>query len=66
MDAAGGASGPKGVGGRDDADENARIRARARRVSEPESASEALDGVALFRELKRDARAALCGSVVEC
>lgn len=66
MDAANGASGPKGVGGRDDADENARIRARARRVSEPESASEALDGVALFRELKRDARAALCGSVVEC
>jgi len=47
-------------------DEEARARARARRVSEPARAGEALNGVALFRELRRDDRAALCARMVEC
>ena len=49
-----------------EADEEARTRARARRVSEPARAGEALNGVALFRELRRDDRAALCARMVEC
>ena len=34
-------------------------------MSDAQSASEALDGVALFRELASDARAALCASLIE-
>ena len=59
------ASGARGAGGAEGG-ERARVRARARRVSEPARASEALEGVALFRELAREDRETLCELVVEC
>lgn len=46
--------------------ERARVRARGGRVSDPARASEALEGVALFRELTREDRAALCALAVAC
>lgn len=53
---------------RDDGDggEARRARGRGRRVSEPGRASDALNGVALFRELRGEDRAALCARMIEC
>lgn len=49
-----------------DGGEARRARGRGRRVSEPGRASDALNGVALFRELRGEDRAALCARMIEC
>ena len=58
--------GGRARGGDGDGGEATRARGRGRRVSEPGRASDALNGVALFRELRGEDRAALCARMIEC
>ena len=54
------------AGGDGNDGEATRAQGRGRRVSEPGRASDALNGVALFRELRGEDRAALCARMIEC
>ena len=65
-DAEGACGGGGRAGGDGDGGEATRARGRGRRVSEPGRASDALNGVALFRELRGEDRAALCARMIEC